>query len=43
MVIVYKSLPSSALLKCDSGEAGGVFLLPQALWRQVADFKKGET
>jgi DNA-binding GntR family transcriptional regulator len=30
------------LRKCDSGEVGGVFLLPQGLRRQVADFKKAQ-
>ncbi|MFY8049192.1 MAG: hypothetical protein ACOVNS_10290, partial [Erythrobacter sp.] len=40
IVIVYKALPSSALRKCDSGEVRGVFLMPQGLRRQVADFKK---
>jgi hypothetical protein len=39
MVIVYKSFPSSALRKCDSGEVGGVFLLPQGLRRQVVDIE----
>jgi hypothetical protein len=40
MVIVYKTLSSSALRNCDSGEVDGVFLLPQGLRRQAADFKK---
>jgi hypothetical protein len=40
MVIVYKTLSSSALRKCVSGEVGGVFLLPQGLRRQTTDFKK---
>jgi hypothetical protein len=40
MVIVYKTLSSSALRNCDSGEVDGGFLLPQGLRRQAADFKK---